>query len=69
MDQVLGSESSRTIVRVLYHVLPKTSDLGSMVRSTILHQPIESWMPVWTTALFGAVVLALGVRRFSQRTF
>ncbi len=69
MDQVLGSETSRTIVRVLYQVLPKTSDLGSMVRSTILHQPIESWMPVWTTALFGAVVLALGVRRFSQRTF
>jgi ABC-type transport system involved in multi-copper enzyme maturation permease subunit len=69
MDQIFGSDSSRMVVKGLYEVLPKTSELGSMARRVIVHQPIESWMPVWTTALFGAVVLALGVRRFSQKTF
>jgi ABC-type transport system involved in multi-copper enzyme maturation permease subunit len=69
MEQLLGSETSRNAVRVLYEVLPKTSELGSMVRSMILHQPIESWTPVATTALFGAVVLGLGVWQFNRRSF
>jgi hypothetical protein len=35
----------------------------------ILNEPIESWMPVWSTAIFGAVVLAIGAWRFQKRSF
>lgn len=69
IERLLDSEFSRNIVRVAYYVLPKSSQISVIARRLILNMPIESWMPVWSTALFGAVVLALGVWRFNRRTF
>jgi len=69
IERLLSSEWSRVVVRVLYYVLPKTSDVSVIIRHLILNQPVESWMPIWSTALFGAVVLGLGLWRFERRSF
>jgi ABC-type transport system involved in multi-copper enzyme maturation permease subunit len=69
LERLLSSEWSRDVVRVLYYVLPKTSDISVIVRHVILNQPIDSWMPVWSTGIFGIAVLGLGVWRFRGRTF
>jgi len=69
IERLLSSEWSRDVVRVLYYSLPKTADVSVMIRHMILNQPIGSWMPVWSTALFGAVVLGLGLWRFQRRSF
>jgi len=69
IERLLSSEWSRDVVRVLYYVLPKTSDVSVIIRHLILNQPVESWMPVWSTALFGVVVLGLGLWRFQRRSF
>lgn len=69
IDRLLSSDWSRQTVKILYYALPKTSDISVMIRHIILNQPIESWMPVWSTALFGAVVLAAGIVHFRRRTF
>jgi ABC-type transport system involved in multi-copper enzyme maturation permease subunit len=69
IERLLSSEWSRVVVRVLYYVLPKTSDVSVIIRHLILNQPVESWMPVWSTALFGVVVLGLGLWRFQRRSF
>lgn len=69
IERLLSSEWSRVVLRVLYYVLPKTSDVSVIIRHLILNQPVESWMPVWSTALFGAVVLGLGLWRFQRRSF
>ncbi|MDP9055421.1 MAG: ABC transporter permease [Acidobacteriota bacterium] len=69
IERLLSSESSRNVVRFLYYVLPKTSDVSVIIRHLILNEPVRSWMPVWSTALFGAVVLALGLWRFQRRSF
>jgi ABC-type transport system involved in multi-copper enzyme maturation permease subunit len=69
IERLLSSEASRNVVRVLYYALPKTSDISVIIRHTILHQPVESWMPMWSTALFGAVVLGLGLWQFQRRSF
>jgi len=69
IERLLSSEWSRVVVRVLYYVLPKTSDVSVIIRHLILNQPVESWMPVWSTALFGAVVLGLGLWCFQRRSF
>jgi ABC-type transport system involved in multi-copper enzyme maturation permease subunit len=69
IERLLSSEWSRVVVRVLYYALPKTSDVSVIIRHLILNQPVESWMPVWSTALFGAVVLGLGLWRFQRRSF
>jgi len=69
IERLLSSEWSRNVVRVLYYVLPKTSDVSVIIRRLILNQPVESWMPIWSTALFGVVVLAAGLWRFQRRSF
>ncbi len=69
IERLLSSEWSRYVVRVLYYVLPKTSDISIIIRHLILNQPVESWMPVWSTALFGAGVLGIGLWRFNKRSF
>jgi ABC-type transport system involved in multi-copper enzyme maturation permease subunit len=69
IERLLSSEWSREVVRVLYYVLPKTSDVSVIIRHMILNQPVDSWMPVWSTALFGAVVLGAGIWQFRRRTF
>ena len=69
IERLLSSEWSRVVVRVLYYVLPKTSDVSVIIRHLILNQPVESWMPVWSTALFGVVVLGLGLWTFQRRSF
>jgi ABC-type transport system involved in multi-copper enzyme maturation permease subunit len=69
IERLLSSEWSRNVVRFLYYVLPKTSDVAVIIRHLILNQPVESWMPVWSTALFGVVVLGLGLWRFQRRSF
>ncbi|MGH9657079.1 MAG: ABC transporter permease subunit [Bryobacteraceae bacterium] len=69
LERLLTSEWARDIVRVLYHVLPKTWDLGNLVRQLVLGQPVQTWTPVWSSALFGAVVLAAGVYAFTKRNY
>jgi Cu-processing system permease protein len=69
IERLLSSEWSRYVVRTLYYVLPKTSDVAVIIRRLILNEPIVSWMPVWSTALFGIVVLACGLWRFQKRSF
>lgn len=69
IERLLSSDWSRDVVTFLYYVLPKTSDISVMIRHVILNEPIGSWMPVWSTALFGVVILAAGILRFRKRTF
>ncbi len=69
IERLLSSEWSRDVVRVLYYALPKTSDVSVIIWNLNLNQPVGSWMPVWSTALFGIVVLGLGLWRFHRRSF
>jgi ABC-type transport system involved in multi-copper enzyme maturation permease subunit len=69
IERLLSSEWSRDVVRVLYYTLPKTVDIAVIIGNLIQHEPVESWMPVWSTGLFGAVVLAIGLWRFERRSF
>jgi ABC-type transport system involved in multi-copper enzyme maturation permease subunit len=69
IERLLSSEWSRQVLKVLYYALPKTSDISVMIRHIILNQPIDSWMPIWSTALFGAIVLGAGILHFRRRTF
>jgi len=69
LERLLSSEWSRNVARLLYYVLPKTSDISVIIRRLILDQPVDSWMPVWSTAIFGGAALALGVWKFQRRSF
>ncbi|MDQ6699802.1 MAG: ABC transporter permease [Acidobacteriota bacterium] len=69
IERLLSSEWSRNVVRFFYYALPKVFDVGRISRELVLGKPIESWMPVWSTALFGVVMLSAGLYAFSRRDF
>jgi ABC-2 type transport system permease protein len=69
MLRLLSSEWSRQIWRTLYYALPKVYDLGKMTLDAIQSQTFSGFMPIWTSALFGAVVLAAALVIFARRDF
>jgi len=69
MLKLLSSEWSRQIWRTLYYALPKVYDLGKMTLDAIQDRTFNGYMPIWTSALFGAVVLAGALWIFSRRDF
>ncbi|MEO7651726.1 MAG: ABC transporter permease [Bryobacteraceae bacterium] len=69
LERLLTSEWSRDVVRTLYYIFPKVWDLGRLGRELAMGQPVENWMPVWSSALFGAAVLGCGLLVFEKRSF
>jgi ABC-type transport system involved in multi-copper enzyme maturation permease subunit len=69
LERLLASEWSRDVVRILYHALPKVFDLGDIGRKLVIGTPIEDWTPLWSTGLFGVVMLGAGLFAFSRRNY
>jgi ABC-type transport system involved in multi-copper enzyme maturation permease subunit len=69
LERLLTSETSRNIVRALYYALPKVFDLGRLARSLVLGESVGDWMPIWSSALFGVVMLSTGVYAFARRNY
>ncbi len=69
LERLLTSEWSRNMMRVLYYALPKVFDVGRIARELVLGNPVTSWMPVWSSALFGVVILSAGLYLFARRNY
>jgi len=69
MVKLLSSEWSRQLWKALYQVLPKVYDIGRMTLSFVMDRKVDSYAPLWTSAAFGAVVLAAAIRTFQRRDF
>jgi ABC-type transport system involved in multi-copper enzyme maturation permease subunit len=69
MLRLLSSEWSRQIWRTLYYSLPKIYDIGHMTLDAIQSHSFQGFMPIWTSALFAAVVLSIAVAAFARRDF
>jgi ABC-type transport system involved in multi-copper enzyme maturation permease subunit len=67
MMRLLSSETSRRVWRGLYYVFPKVYDIGGMTMNVVRAQSIESWMPVWSSALFAVAMLGAALAIFSRR--
>ncbi len=66
------------IADVIYYILPKTSDLELITTQLIGAEEMlrdvglkasSLGFPLWTSALFGVAMLALGISRFSRRDY
>lgn len=69
MMRLLSSEWSREIWKTLYYGLPKVYDLGRITLDAIQDRTFAGWMPIWTSALFAAVVLAGALAIFEKKDF
>ncbi len=69
MLRLLSSEWSRQIWRTLYYALPKVYDLGKIMLDAIQDETFAGYMPIWTSALFGVVMLSTALAVFARRDF
>jgi ABC-type transport system involved in multi-copper enzyme maturation permease subunit len=68
--KLLSSEFSRHLWMVLYWIIPKVYDLGNAMKQIILYdREADIFTPIWTSALFGLIVLACAVAVFQKRDF
>ena len=68
-ERLLSSEWTRALWKGLYYTLPKVFDLGRMTLDLVMGKSIQTWMPVWSSALFGLAALAAGLVLFSRRDY
>jgi len=69
MMRLLSSEWSRDLWRVLYYVLPKVYEIGKMTLDAIQSRTFAGYTPIWSSALFGAVILGAALAIFARRDF
>lgn len=69
MLKLLSSEWSRNVWRTLYYCLPKVYDMGRITLNTIQKEPVDPAMPIWTSAVFGMLVLGTAIVVFAKRDF
>jgi hypothetical protein len=50
-------------------MVPKVFDLGRMTLDLVMGKSIQTWMPVWSSALFGLAALSAGLVLFSRRDY
>ena len=69
MLKLLSSEWSRDVWRTFYYALPKVYDMGKMTLDSIRREPFQGYMPIWSSALFGAIVFSVALVVFARRDF
>ena len=62
-------QSSRVFIKVLYYIFPKTTELGNITRLVVEGKEVTSWMPLWSSLLFGAVVFGVTVYLFYRKDY
>jgi ABC-type transport system involved in multi-copper enzyme maturation permease subunit len=68
--RLLDSEWSRNLWLAFYWIVPKFFDLGSAMKQIIQYDRDANWItPVWTSAIFGLVVLSSAMYVFHRRDF
>lgn len=68
--RLLSSEWSRQLWQCFYWIVPKVYDLAAAMRQIIVYDREADWVtPVWTSALFGIIVLSTAVYIFQKRDF
>ena len=71
-DQIYALLSGRIwgfILDGLYHFLPKTTELGNITRLLVQGDPVSSWIPLWTSLIFGIIMLTTSTYIFSRQNF
>ena len=57
------------IVDGLYYILPKTAELGKLTHQLVGGIPVPSWMPLWSSLLFGITMFGISYYIFSKKNF
>jgi len=58
-----------TAFLALYHIMPNFAEVTGIIANLSQAEPVESWYPLWSSMIFGAVAYALAAWWFSRRDF
>ena len=53
----------------IYYFLPKTAELGYLTQVLVQGEPVTTWMPLWTSALFGVFMMWVSTLYFKHKNF
>jgi ABC-type transport system involved in multi-copper enzyme maturation permease subunit len=69
IKQVITSKFFTGSVDALYYIVPKSGDISDLGRNVALGQPIQSWMPLWSSLLFSLVVIFITIWIFNRKNY
>jgi ABC-type transport system involved in multi-copper enzyme maturation permease subunit len=67
--RILSSHLARGIIDGAYRILPKCSELEDLCISFVQQGTIQSWWPVWSTAVFTVLALGLTLWLLERKSF
>ena len=53
----------------IYYFLPKTAELGNITQQLVRGIEITSWMPLWTSLIFGGLMFIISIIIFQNKNF
>ena len=66
---VLKNDFVKFVLDFFYYILPKPGGINMISAAQITEQPIESWLPLWTSLLFMVTMLALSIYYFKKKDY
>ena len=66
---LLSSKIYYYLFEGIYHLLPKTFELGEINQALVMGRPVESWAPLWTSLIAGSATLAVALWIFKRKDF
>ena len=65
----LDSKFSKTLLDILYYIIPQTSELGSIAKDLALEQTVISYQPIAVSLLFIILILYLSIIIFNKKDY
>ncbi len=62
-------QSSRLLIRALYCIIPKTTELGNLTRLLVEGKQVTSWMSLWSSLLFGVFLFGATIYLFYRKDY
>jgi ABC-2 type transport system permease protein len=66
--QALGNDTVGTVLDVFYYILPKPTAVENITGQIILGKSFE-WEPIWSSAIFAAVMIVFSLYLFKKKEF
>ena len=68
-ETLIKSDLVKSIADILYYIIPKTSELGTITKDLALGNPVDSFQPVISSSLFLILTLWLGIFIFNKKDY
>ena len=69
INQFVDSSWASYLIDGLYYIVPKTSAIGDMAILLARDQPVDSWMPLWSSLIFALAMYYFAARVFDRKDY